>query len=69
MSRRLFITFGALLAANVAGATLAQDSDATVESDMAPQAMGDANLNDFLWEKRPIVVIADTARDPAFIRQ
>ncbi|MCY4333324.1 MAG: DUF4174 domain-containing protein [Litoreibacter sp.] len=69
MSRRLFITFGALLAANVAGATLAQDSDATVESDMAPQAMGDANLNDFLWEKRPIVVFADTARDPAFIRQ
>lgn len=29
----------------------------------------DVNLNDFLWEKRPVVVFAETEADPAFRRQ
>ena len=36
---------------------------------MAPKDVVELNLNDFLWEKRPIVVFADTPKDPAFIRQ
>ncbi|MEM6407263.1 MAG: DUF4174 domain-containing protein [Pseudomonadota bacterium] len=48
---------------------MAQTTDTSTEADLVPQEMGEANLGDFLWEKRPIVVFADTPRDPAFIRQ
>ncbi|WP_298292802.1 DUF4174 domain-containing protein [uncultured Litoreibacter sp.] len=44
--------------------TTSEDGD-----DMAPKDVIELNLNDFLWEKRPIVVFADTDRDPAFVRQ
>lgn len=27
------------------------------------------NLSDFLWEKRPVVVFADSPNDPAFVEQ
>lgn len=47
---------------------MAQTVEAEAE-DMAPVPIVETNLNDFLWEKRPIVVFADTERDPAFIRQ
>ena len=29
----------------------------------------DADLNEFIWKKRPIIVFADTPDDPAFIEQ
>lgn len=56
--------FGGLAALPVA----AQTTEAA-PADMAPKDAVELNLNDFLWEKRPIVVFADTERDPAFIRQ
>ena len=29
----------------------------------------DVDLNEFLWKKRPLVVFADSAADPRFVRQ
>jgi hypothetical protein len=68
MTHRLIIVFAAFFLglAPVIGAAQSQDAS---EDDMTPQDAVEANLNDFLWEKRPIVVFADTPRDPAFIRQ
>lgn len=47
---------------------LAQGDD-TATAPPEPLGMGDADLSDYLWERRPLVVFADTDRDPAFIRQ
>ncbi len=68
MKRTLIFVFAAFSAVLTAGAAAAQTA-AVVEDDMAPKEVVESNLNDFLWEKRPIVVFADTERDPAFIRQ
>ncbi|MEM7470760.1 MAG: DUF4174 domain-containing protein [Pseudomonadota bacterium] len=69
MARRFTIVFAALFLTVSAGIVQAQSSETQDETQMAPKAMAEADLNDFLWEKRPIVVFADTERDPAFIRQ
>ena len=60
--------FAAFFTALAAGPLMAQTAQAEAE-EMAPLPIVESNLNDFLWEKRPIVVFADTERDPAFIRQ
>lgn len=62
------LVFAAFFTALAAGPLLAQTVEAEAE-EMAPVPIVETNLNDFLWEKRPIVVFADTERDPAFIRQ
>ena len=36
---------------------------------IGPYEAVEANLNDFLWLKRPVVVFADTPADPRFKRQ
>jgi hypothetical protein len=41
--------------------------DIAVESLFAPAKM--ENLNQFHWKKRPVVVFADSAEDPAYIEQ
>lgn len=56
--------FGALAMVPAAAQTASE-----AQVNMAPQDVVELNLNDFLWDKRPIVVFADTERDPAFIRQ
>ncbi len=61
----VFTTFFSVSLTALAGAQTAVVSDA----DMAPKDAIELNLNDFLWEKRPIVVFADTPKDPAFIGQ
>ena len=68
MNRTLIFVFAAFSALSVAMSGVAQTDGAT-EDDMTPKDVVESNLNDFLWEKRPIVVFADTDRDPAFIRQ
>lgn len=62
------LVFAAFFGAIAAGPLGAQ-TDAVETEEMAPQPMVELNLKDFLWEKRPVVVFADTERDPAFIRQ
>lgn len=54
---------------SAAAAPVMGQSTSEEGGDIGPMDVIELNLNDFLWEKRPIVVFADTARDPAFIRQ
>lgn len=68
MTHRLIFVFAAFFLGLAPSLAAAQSQEAQ-EGDMTPKDAVEANLNDFLWEKRPIVVFADTPRDPAFIRQ
>ncbi|WP_370401885.1 DUF4174 domain-containing protein [Sulfitobacter sp. JB4-11] len=64
MKRLIPLVFTALLAA----AASAQATDGTApEILFAPADMAD--LNEFRWKKRPILVFADSENDPAFIEQ
>lgn len=46
------------------------DPDAVPEpTDMTILQAIEVNLSDFLWEKRPVVVFADSPNDPAFVEQ
>jgi hypothetical protein len=50
--------------------TSAHAEDATIQpSELLFQEGETANLNEFLWIKRPIVVFADNPADPRFIQQ
>lgn len=44
------------------------DGSAT-EEDTLIRPAGDSDLSEFVWNKRPIVVFADSENDPAFIEQ
>ena len=68
MTHRLIFVFATFFLAFVPLGAMAQ-SESVSEEDMTPKDAVETNLSDFLWEKRPIVVFADTPRDPAFIRQ
>ena len=68
MTHRLIFVFATFFLAFVPLGAAAQ-SESVSEEDMTPKDAVETNLSDFLWEKRPIVVFADTPRDPAFIRQ
>ncbi len=61
------IAFATLLAFPAAG----QDSGLSAEqpSALAPMEAVDVELDEFLWLKRPIVVLADTPADPNFQEQ
>jgi hypothetical protein len=66
---RVFSKFsGLLLAMALAAPAAAQEAQTTPED---PVVLGsiDANLNDFLWHKRPLVIFADSAEDPRFLQQ
>lgn len=45
------------------------ETDTTQEENPPVYEAFEVNLGDFLWEKRPIVVFADTAADPRFTKQ
>lgn len=63
---------GVVLAAFFATAVAAQETETAVDSEadtLGPFAAFEVNLEDFLWEKRPIVVFADAEADPRFIEQ
>lgn len=50
-------------------AAMAQAAEPPTEpmaKQLTPLAASDVNLDDFLWQKRPIVVFADSANDPRF---
>ena len=45
-------------------------SETTAEATAFAPIPGDAaDLNEFVWKKRPVVVFADSAADPAFVEQ
>lgn len=64
MKRFIPFVFAALFAV-----PLAADTDVLLEEAVlfAPAIMDD--LNEFRWKKRPVLVFADSADDPAFIEQ
>lgn len=50
---------------------IAQDAAASDEPYIPAliRKAGESQLNDFLWQYRPLIVFADSASDPRFIRQ
>lgn len=44
-------------------------ASAAEEPGFAPEAAADVTLVQYLWQKRPVVVFADTPADPAFTEQ
>ena len=46
----------------------AVNSEATTEADII-QPAGQADLSDFLWIKRPVIVFADSPADPRYAEQ
>ncbi|MDT8327174.1 MAG: DUF4174 domain-containing protein [Roseovarius sp.] len=52
----------------IATTTVAQDS---IQEPVAPLILDGttANLNEFLWIKRPLIVFADTPADPRYVEQ
>ncbi|MEM7521857.1 MAG: DUF4174 domain-containing protein [Pseudomonadota bacterium] len=61
-----FIPF--VIAGLIATGAVAQDA-ATETDAMLFQAADMADLSEFRWKKRPVLVFADSADDPAFIEQ
>lgn len=72
MTRRLDIVFAGVFAALFASPGIAQE--AVVEAGPAEGISGlmaplESNLTDFIWEKRPVVIFADSPNDPRFAQQ
>jgi hypothetical protein len=59
-----FVTAAVLVLASVAGAEALPDTAA-----FAPQAAADVVFQDLLYQKRPLVVFADSPEDPSYVRQ
>ncbi len=57
-----------VLAVFIAMPVTAQDSD-TVPASASILTADTANLKDFLWLKRPLLIFADTPADPRYIEQ
>lgn len=51
-----------------AGAAMAESASEPEADPVFPSEFSE-NLKDFVWEKRPIVVFADTPNDPSFAQQ
>lgn len=68
MNRLIALVFLALWAVPAGAASLSED-DAQKGDGMVPKQAVEINLNDFLWQKRPIIVFADTDADPRFREQ
>ncbi|MEP2533467.1 DUF4174 domain-containing protein [Shimia sp.] len=73
MTHRLAFVLTAFLGANGALAQAAETVDATSDASTEQDALfadgQTATLDDFLWLKRPVVVFADSDRDPRFTQQ
>jgi hypothetical protein len=64
--------FLAALAVPVAAqeqAAPAEEAPVEAADDLGPVAAADVTLDAFLWQKRPVVVFADTEADPRFQEQ
>ena len=64
MKRLIPLVFAALSATDISAQTT---TDAPMDGLFAPADMND--LSQFRWKKRPVIVFADSADDPAFIEQ
>ncbi|MGC1494470.1 MAG: DUF4174 domain-containing protein [Sulfitobacter sp.] len=64
MKRFILFVFAGLFAA-----TAQAQSDATPATTELFVTADMENLNQFQWRKRPVIVFADSAEDPAFIEQ
>lgn len=72
MARRLDIVIAGVFAALFASSSVAQEAAAEADSPVKIEALMaplDSNLTDFIWEKRPVVVFADSPNDPRFAQQ
>jgi hypothetical protein len=63
MTLKSALIFLLLAAAPATAQTVAEDDTALV------QPAGEAQLADFLWLKRPLIVFADSPNDPRFVQQ
>ncbi|MEP3345564.1 MAG: DUF4174 domain-containing protein [Litoreibacter sp.] len=68
MKHAITLVFSALFATNTLAASLPEEA-LQDGSPIGPYDAVEANLSDFLWLKRPIVVFSDTPADPRFKRQ
>lgn len=68
MKAKLKTALAVVIPSLFAVAALASDG-AAVTSESVIMPAGDVDLKQFVWEKRPIVVFADSANDPAFVQQ
>lgn len=68
MKRAIAIVFAGFFAAT-AWAADGGDTEAEAQLDPPVYDAFDINLDDFLWEKRPVVIFADTPADPRFTKQ
>lgn len=68
MKHAIALVFSVLFTLQAAADDPAPDANDPM-LEIGPFAAVEANLNDFLWLKRPIVVFADTPADPRFKRQ
>ncbi len=50
-------------------AQTAEPEQAETGEEMAVIEAIETNLSDFLWQKRPVIVFADSPNDPAFVEQ
>jgi hypothetical protein len=72
MARRLDIVIAGVFSALFASSSVAQEAAAEADSPVKIEALMaplDSNLTDFIWEKRPVVVFADSPNDPRFAQQ
>jgi len=65
MKHRLAFVLTSFLAVLTAPVLAAEDTP----SDALIQPASEVDLEDFLWLNRPLVVLADTDRDPRFVEQ
>ena len=72
MKPLIHIVFAALFTTGAFAQTATEDTvEELIEdvSEMTPKDIVEINLNDFIWQKRPIVVFADSDQDPRFREQ
>jgi hypothetical protein len=64
-----FLFLGLPVAAQDAGAPADAGASTVAVPAVGPVSAADVTIEQFLWDRRPIVVFADTANDPLFRRQ
>lgn len=67
--KRSMIMIAATAALAATASPLVAQSDTGAKADPLPLSAAEVDIADFKWEKRPVVVFADTPADPRFVEQ
>lgn len=68
MKSAIPLVFAALFAATASAQTTTSEVE-TTSAEVGPMNIVETDLRDFIWEKRPIVVFADSDQDPRYQEQ